>query len=135
LSNADLPFCTKHPILLNRKHPLATLIVKQAHERVLHGGLKETLTEVRSKYWILQGRSFVKRTLFCCTMCRRFGRQPYFAPPPPPLALFRVQWEPPFTFAGIDFAGPLYVNAKPSCDAEDKVWICLFTCCVVRRSI
>ena len=30
---------------------------------------------------------------------------------------------------GVDFAGPLYVKSN---HGSDKVWICLFTCCVVR---
>ena len=36
---------------------------------------------------------------------------------------------PPFSFTGIDFAGPLFVK----CGSDiQKVWICLYTCCVVR---
>ena len=30
-------------------------------------------------------------------------------------------------FTGVDFAGPLYVR-----DGEEKVWLCLYTCCVTR---
>lgn len=37
LTNADLPYSTKHPVLLPRDHPLTTLIVKDAHERVQQG--------------------------------------------------------------------------------------------------
>lgn len=66
LSNASLPYSAKHPILLVKGHPLSVLIVKHAHERVLHNGVKETLVETRSRYWIPQGRSFVKQTLFHC---------------------------------------------------------------------
>ena len=50
LTNADLPYSTKHPVLLPRDHPLIALIVKDAHERVQHNGVKETLTELRTKY-------------------------------------------------------------------------------------
>ena len=57
LSNADIPHSAKHPILLHRDHHLTSLIVKSAHERVLHDGLKETPTELRSRYWIVRGRS------------------------------------------------------------------------------
>ena len=32
---------------------------------------------------------------------------------------------------GVDFAGPLYVRPSTPCKAEDKIYICLFTCCVV----
>ena len=38
LSNADIPYSTKYPILLPRDHHLTTLIVKKAHEVVLHNG-------------------------------------------------------------------------------------------------
>jgi hypothetical protein len=34
---------------------------------------------------------------------------------------------PPFTFTGIDFAGPMYLKGS-----DEKLWICLFTCAVVR---
>ena len=51
LGNADLAYSTRYPVLLSRKHHLTTLIVKDAHVRVQHNGIKETLTEVRSKYW------------------------------------------------------------------------------------
>ena len=39
LGNADLDYST---VLLSRKHPLTTLIVKDAHYRVQHNGIKET---------------------------------------------------------------------------------------------
>ena len=35
---------------------------------------------------------------------------------------------PPFAYTGVDFAGPLYIRGSE----RSKVWICLFTCCVVR---
>ena len=54
----------------------------------------------------------------------------HHAPPPPPLPSYRVQEAPPFTVTGVDFAGPLYVQGPNG--AQTKVWICLYTCCVVR---
>ncbi len=103
----------------------------RAHERVFHNGIKETLTEVRSKFWILKGRSLVRKLIYRCPVCRRFKGPRYSVPPPPPLPEFRVSEQPPFTFTGVDFAGPLYIRypGKPECS---KVWLCLFTCCVVR---
>ena len=68
LGNADLPVPTRHPVLLCKKHPLTSLIVREAHERVMHNGVKETLTEICTKYWIVKGRQFVKRMIhnvFC----------------------------------------------------------------------
>ena len=63
-------------------------------------------------------------------MCRRFEGNSYRAPPPPPLPPFRLEEAPPFTHTGVDFAGPLYVRQPEG--TSSKVWICLYTCCVIR---
>ena len=128
IQNADVPFSTKHPILLTRQHHLAELLVRRAHDRVFHGGVKSTLTELRSQYWIVRGRSYVRQILRKCVHCKRFEGRPYRPPNPPPLPLFRVDEAPPFTYTGVDFAGPLYAKEASTL----KVWICLFTCCVTR---
>lgn len=49
----------------------------------------------------------------------------------PPLPSFCVQEAPPFLYTAIDFDGPLYAHSKGTSRSE-KVWICLFTCCVTR---
>ena len=41
-----------NPISLPRDHHITRLIVDFAHKEVNDGRIKETLTEVRSKYWI-----------------------------------------------------------------------------------
>ena len=132
LSNADLAYSVKHPVVLPRCHTFTVLVARQAHERVLHNGVKETLTEIRTRYWILKGRSFVRQLLHHCVLCRRFLALPYHAPPPPPLPPFRVKEEPPFSFTGVDYAGPLHVKMDPQTRGSGKVWICLYTCCVTR---
>ena len=60
LKNAPLPHETKTPHLINTKHFLVTLIVKHFHESLLHIYIKQTLTELRQKYWICHGRNFVR---------------------------------------------------------------------------
>lgn len=131
LTNADLPYDTMHPVLLPRKHYLTTLIVQDAHGKVGHDGVKETLTEVRRKFWIVKGRSLVKSLIHKCVLCRRFEGASFRAPQPPPLPTFRVKEEPPFSYTGVDFAGPLHVRSFGMTTSE-KVWICLFTCLVTR---
>ena len=56
IQNADVLFSAQHPILLHKSHTLTTMLVKQTHEGVMHGGLKPTLTELRSQYWICEGQ-------------------------------------------------------------------------------
>lgn len=129
IQNASFSYSTKHPILFPRNHHLCTLLVQKAHDRVLHNGVKETLAEIRSRFWIVKGRSFVKKILRQCRLCRRHEGSPYSAPLPPPLHSYRVEEAPAFSFTGIDFAGPLHIRNDSH---TKKVWICLFTYCVVR---
>ena len=129
LEKANLPQSAKHPILVDKEHYFASLIVYDSHRRVMHNGVKETLTDIRSQYWIVRGRQFVRKLIGRCSICRRFEGKPYQAPPPPPLPEFRVRETPPFTATGIDFLGPLYVRTH---EKSEKVWVCLYTRCVTR---
>ena len=81
-------------------------LVLKAHERVFHNGMKETLTEVQARYWIVKGRSLIKKLLRKCLVCKRYEGKPYTAPiPPPPLPEFGVTMEPSFSSTG-----PLYIK-------------------------
>ena len=99
-----------------------------------HNGTKETLTQVRSRYWIANGRAFVKRVLAKCVVCKRHVGLAYKVPPPPPLPSFRVNKQPPFTYTGVDYAGPLHVKPDHPMGAkcDQKTWICLYTYCITR---
>ncbi|KAL5490750.1 hypothetical protein EMCRGX_G015929, partial [Ephydatia muelleri] len=127
LSNADLDVCAKHPILLPSSHHFTTLVILHSHEKVLHGGVKETLTELRSRFWVVKGRSIVRKLLHKCVDCKKVDGKPYASSLPPPLPEFRVTQSTPFAFTGLDYAGPLYLKGT-----GDKVWVCLFTCCATK---
>ena len=131
LNKANTPYSSKHPILLYKQHRLAILITEYAHKRTMHGGVKETLTKIRAKYWFVKGRQFVRKIIYRCVTCRRSEVPHYKVVPEPPLPEFRVQEAPPFAYCGVDFAGPLYVKVNESSE-HNKVWICLYTCCVTR---
>ena len=131
LANAEIPYASRCPILLPADHPITPLIVRQAHERVMHNGVKETLVEVRTKYWIPRGRRVTRAIIHQCVVCRRFEGGPYKTPQPPPLPPCRVKEAPAFSYTGVDFAGPLMVRGTSRNDFL-KVWIALFTCYVTR---
>ena len=128
LQNANLSFSSKHPVILSKKSTLTALIAHSAHQRVQHDGVKETLT---AKYWVIRGRSLVRTIIHKCVICRRFEGNPLTAPPAPPLPSFRVNEAPPFAYTAVDFAGPMYLKCEGGL-GRTKVWICLFTCCVIR---
>ena len=131
LANAEtVSYSSKYPILLPADHHLTKLYVLNAHRRVLHNGVKATVTELRSHFWLVKARSTVKKILQECVVCRRYEGQAYQTPPPPPLPSFRVQEVPPFSHTGVEFAGPLHVKQPGT--GQVKVWIALYTCCVTR---
>ena len=68
LTKAELPTSVKHPISLEKDHQITSLIVKGSHIRVMHGGVKSTLTELRARFWIVQGRQFVRKLLYKCDL-------------------------------------------------------------------
>ena len=127
MENADLEVQAKCPIMLCPGHHFTTLVVLNCHQKVMHGGVKDTLTELRSRFWVVKGRSFVKKLIHQCMVCKRLSSKPYNVPPEPPLPSFRVREVPPFTYVGVDYAGPLFLKGS-----ETKVWISLFACCVTR---
>lgn len=131
LSNSDLLYDTKHPLLLDPKHHVCELIIKDCHETVKHNGVRETLTQLRTRFWIIKGRSHMRKFIHRCCICRRFEGKHFNLPRSPPLPEFRVTKAPPFTCTGLDFAGPLYVKPSHSSDST-KVWICIYTCCIIR---
>ena len=128
--NSDLEFDARRPVFLPRKHHLTELIIRDFHERVHHTGVRATLAELRSKFWVPRGRQEVKGALSECVTCKKLKGKPYSSPPTAALPEFRVKEAPPFSRVGVDFAGPLYVKSKTG--EMEKVYIALFSCCVTR---
>ena len=56
LGNSELTDSAKYPILLDASHHVTTLVVWRCYERVMHGGVEETLTELRSNFEALESR-------------------------------------------------------------------------------
>ena len=59
LGNAPVPEESKFPILLPRDSYVTDLIVRNFHQQVLH-------SVIRSRFWIIRGRQFVKKILHKC---------------------------------------------------------------------
>ena len=136
LNNADLPTTSKNPILLPSKDDFVRLLIKDVHAKVKHNGVRDTLTTLRENYWVLRGREAAKRIVKECVICRKFEGVPFKPQCIPDLPGMRVSDAPPFTFTGVDFAGPLYIitpkDQQPTEKISEKVYICLFTCASTR---
>ncbi|KFM63037.1 hypothetical protein X975_02648, partial [Stegodyphus mimosarum] len=126
LQKSNLLFNNKHPIVIPSKHKLSELIIRDAHERVFHAGISDTLVHIREKFWLLRGKQCVKSILSKCVICKKYNVHPG-QQVTAPLPADRVNESPPFAICGLDFAGPLYVKEN-----DGKYYILLFTCATTR---
>jgi hypothetical protein len=129
--HADLPQSTKTPVLLPAKHGFVQLVIFAFHERVKHSGIRDTLSTVRERFWILRGREAIKRVIRKCVLCRKLQGQPFQPEVLPDLPADSVSEDPPFHHTGLDFAGPLFVRRSKESEEENemvKAYVCLFTC-------
>ncbi|XP_049866233.1 uncharacterized protein LOC126366932 [Pectinophora gossypiella] len=130
MGNTTWSYDMKHPILLPKDAELTRMIIKEAHESNYHVGAPHTLSILRKKYWIPQGKAQVLKVIKQCSRCIKHGGGPYNLPPAPPLPAERVTYNTPFTYTGVDYFGPLYV--LDSSNNKVKRWVALFTCLTVR---
>ncbi|CAB3406860.1 unnamed protein product [Caenorhabditis bovis] len=52
LKNAYLHLAAREPILILSGHPLARLVINEAHEKSMHHGREHTMAAVRERFWI-----------------------------------------------------------------------------------
>ncbi|XP_043475868.1 uncharacterized protein LOC122507308 [Leptopilina heterotoma] len=68
LDNSDFAFEAKHPILFEN-HFIVKMLIWEAHEKTIHGGLRDTLSYLRQTYWIIHPRPLIKSILHKCVTC------------------------------------------------------------------
>ena len=103
------------------------LLVNKIHDTIGHQGVPHTLSNLRSEFWILQGRRFVQKILAKCFMCRKIQGTPYSVPPAACLPEFRVVRNKPFAGTGVDYLGPFNLR-ETSRGVISKGWLLSFTC-------
>ena len=103
-----------------------TLLVKKAHQHIAHQGVPHTLSQLRSEFWILQGRRFVQKIINKCVICKKTQGNFYSTPPAPSLPEFRVVRSRPFRGTGLDYLGHFW--CKENKGKKYKSWLIQFTC-------
>ena len=129
LGKADLHFQMKHPWILPANHHITDLVIQHCHILAGHSGVERVLAETRRGFWIVKGRTTVKRVLSKCITCKKLKAQP-MSKLMGDLPKDRITPnEPPFTHVGVDYFGPFLVKRNRS---ELKRYGCLFTCLTTR---
>ncbi|XP_037821181.1 uncharacterized protein LOC119610139 [Lucilia sericata] len=132
LQNSTLSYNVKHPIVLAKSNPLSEYIIKDSHERTLHGGITLTMSVVNRKFWIVSGNQLAKSIIYKCMKCFRYsaktsqqvmGNLPYV----------RLNVARPLKHSGVDYAGPITLkNSTLRSAVVSKGYICLFVCMVTK---
>ena len=133
IGKAKIEFGTRFPLLIPTYHHVTELIIREAHEDVYHNGVKETLADVRARYWIVKGRQNVKKIIRRCYLCKILEGLPYPSPVSCDLPDFRVIGGRAFQTAGVDFCGPVYIRQMyRKDDVMNKAYIAITTCATSR---
>ena len=115
----------KYPIILMKNSKFTELVVKH-YKLVFHNGVRETLNQIRTKFWITKPRNYIRRIIRCDVRSGHEGN-PFQYPTPPDLPSYRLSNKFAFTYSAVDYAGPLYVNKIYGKLQTFKCWIVLFT--------
>lgn len=131
LTNSNLSYENKFPILLPRDHPLTKLIIEHHHAQVRHQGRSITLSALRlSGYFIPKASLTLRRIIKSCVMCRKL-RAPLEHQRMADLPQDRLESVPPFTNVGIDVFGPYSISDGANTrrnSANKKCWALLLVC-------
>ncbi|XP_046472523.1 uncharacterized protein [Neodiprion pinetum] len=132
LQNSYLTYEEKHPIILPTNNHIAKLLVAQAHKKTLHGGPTVVQSHLNRKFWLVRGRNFIRKVVHDCVKCARYGGaviQQQMAP----LPAVRTRPSRPFTYTGVDYAGPFWIRCAPGRGQKAyKAYVAIFICMVTR---
>ncbi|XP_018365780.1 PREDICTED: uncharacterized protein LOC108762994 [Trachymyrmex cornetzi] len=130
LRNSQLPFDSRHPILLPGGHNLTRLLISREYARNLHAGPQATMAAVRQTFWPLSLRSNTRKIIQKCVICFKANprhSQTIMAP----LPAGRTTVSRPFSRCGVDYAGPFAIReGKRRNSKNHKAYIAIFVCFV-----
>lgn len=133
LTNSNLLYNQKHPIILPRHDHVIDLLIDYYHQKYLHAGPELLLSLLRQKFWILSARRIVRQRVHRCNTCFKSNPRPTY-PLMADLPNARVrQVTKAFVHTGCDYAGPIsYTPIRRRGARVYKAYLCVFTCLTTR---
>ncbi|XP_075167694.1 uncharacterized protein LOC142239814 [Haematobia irritans] len=110
LQNAGLSYSERHPVIIPEKSDFAMLFVRYTHQILLHAEYNIMLRAIRQGFYIPRLKNCIRKCIReckACTICKQKFQNQLMAALPPE----RVNFSLPFTYAGVDFAGPFNIKA------------------------
>ncbi|GFW38313.1 integrase catalytic domain-containing protein [Trichonephila clavipes] len=128
LCNADLPFETKHQIIIPSKHNFTKLLFEHMHKKFFHIGAQGLVHQIRMQFWPINGKGIARKTVHDCIAC--FRQKPTGVDQlMGNLPSERVTPSAPFLNSGVDFCGPFQIKFKNQRKGIfSKVYVAIFVC-------
>lgn len=132
LTESNLPYGKKHPLLLPKKCHFTNLLIDHYHKIYLHVGPRTLQSLLCQKYWIVSARSVIRSRISRCVPCFK-AKPTTLQPIMGNLPKFRCQDVHAFHTVGVDIGGPFYTKESHRRNAKvHKSYLCLFVCCATR---
>lgn len=132
IASENLTFDEKFPIIVSTKGQFSTLLLRDIHQKVLHGGVQQMLQILRQKYWIFKARQLARTIVHACNKCFRYQMktsQQLMAA----LPTSRTKPTRPFKTCGVDYMGPIGILSRTGRNPQvTKGYVCLFVCFATR---
>ncbi|GFW75215.1 uncharacterized protein TNCV_449191 [Trichonephila clavipes] len=129
LQNSQLPFNSKHPIILPSQHSISELLIKEQHIAHLHTGPTLLAHVLRQSHWIVGSRKLINKCIRKCLKCNKFKTSTTTPQLMGNLPKHRATLERPFFSCGIDYAGPVLIKCNKGRGTKStKGYIALFVC-------
>lgn len=128
ITNANIRYNERHPIILPANSEYTKLFIDFTHKCLLHAENSLMLRTIREEYYISRLRSAIKKYIRQCKICIIY-KQKAQTQIMAALPMERSTFSPPFTFTGLDFAGPFPIKTSSLRQAScQKGYVCVFLC-------
>lgn len=128
LTQSNLNFEQKHPIIMPKNNHVTNLIIDYYHAISFHAGPQLLQSIISQRFWIISARRIIRSRLRLCTKCFRC-KPTHTLPLMADLPAQRVNPSKPFQIIGCDFGGPYTIKIHTLRSAKlIKAYICVFVC-------
>ncbi|XP_075168002.1 uncharacterized protein LOC142240188 [Haematobia irritans] len=128
ITNSGLRYEEIHPIILSEKSKFADLLIDFTHQILLHSEHHIMLRAIRQGYYIPRVKNLIRKCIRNCKSCTIFKHQ-FQNQLMASLPAERVQFSLPFTYTGVDFAGPFNLRTSSIRNSKTiKGYAAVFVC-------
>lgn len=129
LRRAAIPSEAKHPIILPKESRISELILYDIHESTGHMGRNCMLARLHERYWMVGANAAARKIVGKCISCKKQRARPVEQKMADLPAGRLAAHEPPFSYVGVDYFGPIEVKQGRSMVKRYGV---VFTCLAIR---